>query len=104
MTRINNPESCICCSRRADGLAVGKPNKLGWFCHECGPDLARVALTMKQRDLDSFEKLAIEKMTAQIDGDVTLPPSELPAFIAWCIKEFADTMRKMIETEGAAPF
>lgn len=102
-SRLNNPESCICCARRTDGLAVGKPGKLAWYCQDCGPDLARVALAMKQRDFDSLEKLAAEKVADAAGGDVNVPAAELPAFIAWAVKEFADTMRKHLES-GEAPF
>ena len=105
-SRLNNPESCICCARRADGLAVGKPGKLGWYCEQCTPELARIALDMalqRPKELDSLEKLAAEKVAEQIGGDATIPAAELPAFVAWTVKEFAEVMRKNMES-GAAPF
>lgn len=102
MTRINNSHSCIACARRSDGLAVGNPKRLGWFCTECGPDLARKALYM--RNLDSVEQRVCEKVAEQAGAEpLTLNPQELPAFIAWAVKEFAETMRKDLD-EGGAPF
>jgi hypothetical protein len=103
-SRVNNPESCICCSRRADGLAVGRPQKLGWFCRDCGPDLARKALHMDNRTFDTLENLVAEQVAKDAaNGDVTLTPKELPEFIRWCVTHFADTMRKHVES-GKAPF
>ncbi|MFK4647197.1 ribosomal protein L37AE/L43A [Bradyrhizobium ottawaense] len=102
MTRLNNSHACIACARRSDGLAVGRPQKLGWFCLECGPDIARKALYMK--NLDAVEQRACEKVAAEAGQEpITIAPSELPAFIAWAVKEFAETMRKDLD-EGGAPF
>jgi hypothetical protein len=102
--RLNNPESCICCARRANGLAVGRPDKLGWFCKDCNVDLAKKALHMKNRDFDTLEKLAAEQVASQAgDGDITLTPQEMPDFIVWAVKSFADTMRQHVE-DGKAPF
>jgi len=101
---VNNPEACICCGRRADGIAVGRPGKLGWYCHECGPELARIALHMLTRDWDAIEKRAAEGIAAQIGGDLeTVPATELPAFVLWVVAQFSESMRKQIET-GEAPF
>lgn len=103
-TRVNNPESCIACARRANGLAVGNPKKLGWYCADCGPDIARTALQMQTRNLDSLEQRTCLKVAEQAGAEpLTLTPQELPAFIAWAVKSFADTMRKDLE-EGGAPF
>lgn len=102
--RVNNSEACICCSRRADGVAVGRPGKLGWYCNDCGPDLAKVALAMMHRDLDNVEKrAAVLVAEAAGQGEIVLKPEELPAFVSWVVKEFADTMRKQFEN-GAPPF
>lgn len=105
MTRLNNPDSCICCTRRTDGLAVGRPPKLAWYCNDCGPDLARIALQMQTRNLDAVEQRACLKVAEQCSGteSLTLQPNELPAFIAYLVKSFADQMRKDLE-EGGAPF
>lgn len=103
-SRINNPESCICCARRTDGLAVGRPGRLGWYCNDCGPDLARIALQMQNRNFDSLEQRIAEQVAAKAGSDpLTIEPAELPAFISWAVKEFADTIRKEVET-GGAPF
>ena len=104
MTRINNPESCVCCSRRADGLAVGRPQRLAWYCVECGPDLARIALQMVQRNMDAVEHRACVKVAEECGAEpLTIQPNELPAFISYVVKSFADTMRKDLEN-GGAPF
>jgi len=109
MSRINNSQSCIVCARRADGLAVGfqgrrrhKDQKLGWYCTECGPSSARSALSMK--NMDDVEQRACLKVAEEAGGDLVIPAAELPAFIAWCVKEFAENMRRDIEEEGGAPF
>lgn len=103
-SRINNPEACICCGRRADGLAVGKPQKLGWYCNECGPDLAKAAVAMAQREFDIIEKRAIKAVSDMIGNDpITLEPNETPDFLKWMIDEFSQAMRREIES-GAAPF
>lgn len=104
MSRVNNSQSCIVCARRADGLAVGwwtkKRNHLGWYCTECGPSNARSALSMK--NMDDVEQRACLKIAEGL-GDLVIPAAELPAFIAWCVKMFAENMRRDIE-EGGAPF
>jgi hypothetical protein len=105
MSRINNPQSCIACARHSSGMAAGKQGWLGWFCDECGPVLARKVLFMK--DLDSFETAACRKVAAEIysnhEGDLLITRDELPAFIGWVVKEFAECMRKQVE-DGEAPF
>jgi ribosomal protein L37AE/L43A len=104
--RVNNPEACICCGRRADGLAVGRPGRLGWYCAECTPELARIALTMatsNPRHFDTIELKAAELVAEAAGGDISMPAAELPAFVSWAVKEFAEQMRKMMEA-GAAPF
>lgn len=101
--RINNSQACICCGRRADGLAVGEPNKLGWYCLECGPGLAKVALAMTSRDFDIIERRAIEAVAQKIGGDVTLTVDEMADFIKWLVGEYAQAMRSEIEN-GGAPF
>jgi len=58
---------------------------------------------MQNRDLDTLEKLAAEKVAEQAGGDISIPANELPAFIAWAVKSFADTMREHLEN-GGAPF
>lgn len=104
MTRLNNPDSCICCTRRTDGLAVGRPGKLGWFCNDCGPDLARIALGMQTRNMDAVEQRVCLKVAEECSTEaLTIEPAELPAFIAYVVKSFADTIRKDME-EGGAPF
>jgi hypothetical protein len=102
-SRVNNPESCISCSRRADGLAVGTPKKLGWYCMECGPDLAKIALALNTRQFDAVEKRAAEFVATEAGGQIEVPATEAPAFILWVIEQFSNSMRKEIEG-GGAPF
>ena len=101
MSRINNSQSCIVCARRADGLAVGWPKHLGWYCLECGPSNAWTAISMK--NMDDVEQRACLKVAEEIEGDTTIPAVELPSFISWCVKMFAENMRDDIEN-GGAPF
>lgn len=56
------------------------------------------------KNLDAVEQRACQKVAEQAGSDpLTIPPAELPAFIAWAVKSFAETMRKDLE-EGGAPF
>lgn len=105
MSRVNNSEACISCSRRADGLAVGHPGKLGWYCKDCGSDLAKIALAMHTRDFDVVEKRAAEDVSAILDytEPVVLTADEMPRFIRWAVTNFADKMRDAIAS-GAPPF
>ena len=58
---------------------------------------------MENRNLDAVEQRACLKVAEEAGGDIQVPAAELPAFIAWAVKQFADTMRKDLE-EGGAPF
>jgi ribosomal protein L37AE/L43A len=101
--RIKNPHSCFICSRRSDGLAVGKPDKLAWFCEECGIKLAKEAYSMP-KEFDIFEDRALARIAAKLPPtDFNFPASELPAFLKWMIDDFGEEIRKEIES-GKAPF
>jgi ribosomal protein L37AE/L43A len=102
-SRINNPESCICCARRADGVAVGRPEKLAWYCLECGPEMAKIALAMHTRAFDALEKSAALAVANDAGGAIEVPDTEAPAFILWVVEQFAQNMRKQI-ADGGAPF
>ena len=105
MSRINNPEACIVCSRRTDGMAVGRPTRLGWYflATNAAPPNALSALSMK--NMDDVEQRACVMVAAEVNAgnEITIPATELPAFIAWCVKAFAENMRRDIEN-GGAPF
>ena len=61
-------------------------------------------LQMQNRNLDAVEQRACLKVAEECGADgLSVPAAELPAFIAWAVKSFADTMRKDLE-EGGAPF
>jgi ribosomal protein L37AE/L43A len=103
-SRTNNPEACIVCARRSDGLAVGRPERLGWYCKQCGPSNARTALYMKNMD-DVEQRACLKVAEAASNGteNLNMTSAELPAFISWCVKEFAENMRRDIDG-GGPPF
>jgi hypothetical protein len=103
--RINHYSVCIVCARRSDGLAAGKPGRLGWYCYRCGPELAREVLEMlKSKDLDPVEQRACETVAALCGvSEITLSAAELADFVAWAVKEFGDALRKEIE-DAALPY
>lgn len=110
-SRINNPHSCIVCARRADGTAVGKPpsqnfnGRLGWYCSDCGPYLAKEVLLMADKpSFDVYEKRACETVAALCGMDeFTMTKAELPEFIRWAVTEFGNAIRAEIEA-GSPPF
>lgn len=102
--RLNNPELCICCSRRSDGLAVGKPGRLAWFCSECGPDLAKIALAMiERRKFDAIEERAAKAVGELCGTSITLPQEEIAQFVQWAVTEFGRELTKELES-GGPPF
>ena len=97
LDRLNNSESCICCARRSDGLAVGMKGRWGWYCLECGPTTAWKVLHMVPQNMDAVEHAACLKVADMVEGDLNVPSQELPAFIAWCVKQFANAMREQFD-------
>lgn len=100
-TRIGNHQACIVCSRRADGMAVGTPDRLGWYCEICGPERAKEAL--QDRKFDQIEQRAAKRVAALCGTSISLEPSELPDFIVWVVSEFAKAMRTEVKGDGV-PF
>jgi hypothetical protein len=101
MTRLNNEEACFVCCRRSDGVAVGYPAKrLGWYCNECGPVNAWKALFMEPRHFDTIERQVISQLAEEICSqgwdDLQVPANEVPQFLGWLVKEFADRMREVV--------
>lgn len=103
--RLNNPESCIACARRSDGFAIGYPkrgkvpSRLGWYCNECGPVTAWKAFYMVPENMDREEQatcLAIANDLCPEGTPLEVPANELPAFLAWVVKEFANVMRERL--------
>jgi hypothetical protein len=82
-------------------MAVGKPDRLGWFCSECGVERAKEALAMG-RKLDEVEKRAAKRVAELCSTAVTLEPQELPEFVEWAVEEFAKAMRQ--EVKEGVPF
>jgi hypothetical protein len=109
-SRINNPQSCFVCARHSSGMAAGIPplrwpgGRLGWYCGECGPALARKALTMKRTEMDSLEIQTCVLVAAECGEDnLVIKRDELPAFVSWCVQRFSEVMRQSVE-DGEAPF
>lgn len=103
--RINNYNSCIVCGRLPDGLAVGSPSRLGWYCADCGPETARKAMDMVgSKAFDKWERDAIDAVAKLCgDADITMKSNEFRDFIAWAVENFGIEMRRIIDS-GDAPF
>lgn len=84
-------------------MAVGTPRKLGWYCMECGSDMAKIALAMNTRQFDGVEKRAAEFVATEAGGDINVSSTDAPAFVLWVIEQFSNSMRKEIEG-GGPPF
>ena len=99
--RLNNDEACIVCCRRSDGVAVGDPGsrykakRLGWYCFECGPITAWSVVYMDPKNFDVIEQRVALKLAEELGG-LEVPADEVPAFIAYIIKEFAEEMRRQV--------
>lgn len=97
MRPFNNINQCIVCRRRASGVAVGKPDKLGWLCHECGIERAKEVATMKEKAFDQLEKRAIQRIAEKIGEDLQCPKDELPQLIEWLIADFGEALKAEID-------
>lgn len=99
---LNTPSLCFICRRRSDNVAVGKPEKLAWFCLGCGAQLAKDAYDMGKK-FDTHERAAIEKVAAKLPAeDFNVPAEELPRFVEWLIEDFGDELRQ--ELAETPPF
>jgi hypothetical protein len=59
--RLDNPESCFVCRRRADGIGTGgtqEGRRIGWLCRECA-DIGAKAYAMPARAWDEYETRAL---------------------------------------------
>ena len=98
MTRpFNTYQICIVCRRRSSGIAVGKPDKLGWLCHQCGIERAKEITAMKDKTFDAIEKRAIQKVADKIGGDLQCPKEELSQLIEWLIGDFGEALKAEID-------
>lgn len=98
MTRpFNTHTQCIVCRRRSSGVAVGEPDKLGWLCHDCGIERAKDVTAMTDKQFDSIEKRAIQRVAEKIGGDLQCPKEELPQLIEWLISDFGDALKAEID-------
>ena len=112
MTRpFNNEETCFLCRRRADGLGVGTPNKLGWVCQDCLP-LSKDAYAMTDRAFDTFEQRAIAAAGEQAGGYLDeigktdlaqLDDTEWRLFLNTVVRSFGEAIRTEVQS-GKAPF
>lgn len=98
-SRFNDHFLCVVCRCRADGLAVGKPEKLAWYCKDCGPRRARRALMTKKFDV--FEERACCAV-AEFMGtsEITLRKDEMADFVRWVVEEFGNALRKDLESDN----
>lgn len=93
---LNQTHVCFMCRCRSDNLAVGKPDKLAWFCLYCGQDRAKEAYEMKV--FDRLEQEALKKVAAQLPADnFNFPKEELPDFLTWVLQEFGNQIRAQID-------
>lgn len=98
MTRpFNTYQLCIVCRRRSSGVAVGKPDKLGWFCNECASERAKEITAMPDKKFDAIEKRAIQRVADKIGADLDCPQSELPQLIEWLISDFGEALKAEID-------
>ena len=101
---VNTPYVCIVCRSHDDGLGVGSPNRVSWYCKRCGPHRARIVHDMDKPTLDAYERRALESVRAQLqDGDLDVPASEILPFLEWLITTYGEEIRKDIDN-GGAPF
>ena len=77
------------------------PEHLGWYCSECGTELAMRAT--KAKDFDIYETRAAVKVADSVGGDLSVSAVELPAFVKWVVDEFAKAIRDEVAS-GRAPF
>jgi len=54
------------------------------------------------QNMDRVEQRACEAVAqlASDNEDLTIPANELPSFVAWCVKEFAEQMRSHLKNGG----
>lgn len=103
--RINDYNSCVVCGRLPDGLGVGDPKRIGWYCENCGPETARKATDMAgSKTFKKLEQAAIKSVAALCgDGEIRMKPDEFEQFVAWAVENFGVEMRRIIGS-GEPPF
>jgi ribosomal protein L37AE/L43A len=99
-------ESCIVCARRAGASAIGQLPRVGWYCDQCGIQIAEYAYAMTNKDFDTVEQAACKAVAAILnstdDQQLTIPRDEVPLFVSWVVDEFAKQMREYVRT-GEVP-
>lgn len=96
-SRLNNHHLCFVCGRRACGFAVGKPDKLAWYCDDCNPKIAKAALMSKKFDI--FEGRACQAVAELCGTEITLNKEEMADFVRWAVDEFGKALRKDLESD-----
>lgn len=104
MTTSLDHHLCFC-GRRAGSFAVGKPDKLLWYCDDCGVDVAKEVLEMKQKEFDVYEKRAAANVAKSLGNEpITLSPEEMTQFVSWAVEQFAINVRNQIISGNDVPF
>lgn len=99
--RLNCPDVCFVCARRAAGGGVGRPGRIGWLCTDCSPKIGRIAMATK---FDIYEERACKAVAEQLPAtNFTFPADELPDFVRWIVEEFGEAIRRELES-GEPPF
>lgn len=104
MKRLDDPEACFLCRRRACGFGVGR-RRIGWVCEDCGAARGTKAMAMTVRQFDEYEVRALaaagEAAGAYLDGlgrtDVgALTPAEWMRLLAIVVHGFGDAIRREV--------
>lgn len=97
----DNFHVCFICRRRADGIGVTKRKHSPprWICHECGPAMAKRALSMP-RDFDLYEEKAVVRTVDAVGEYLTrIGKTDLAEMES---HEALDLIRTVINGFGAA--
>lgn len=103
--RLDNPESCFVCRRRADGLGVGT-TRIGWLCQQCADGgYGAKAYAMPDRQYDEYENRALvaagDQAGAYLDSlnetDLgRLRPEEYRVYCRTLIDAYGDAIRREV--------
>lgn len=101
LTDIKDYHTCWICRRRADGIGVSRSPKSEprWICHECGPAMAKRAISMP-RDFDLYEEKAVVRTVDAVGEYLTrIGKTDLAEMES---HEALDLIRTVINGFGAA--
>lgn len=100
---LNKFGTCVVCRAQSQGLAVGEPGRLGWYCEECGPERAERIVKMKEGALNKLEQDAVMRLLEDLPETITVPAGERVLFIEWIIAEFGKNVRRELDA-NTPPF